>query len=403
MDKLLMTTLQLFLTKPYDSQAIISQIPLNNGGITEATLAIDTKNSYILKLVINPNLGTFYDALREENNSGVRLRQLVDGNIDLELAFVKDRQPQINRASGRVELSFRGASYLLTLNTLRKIPYYKSYNGSCQQILQDLSPNFVFQLFGADDTISIQTGTLDPLQLVNEAIEATGNFIWWDYGVDTYTEKPIIGFGNPSSLPTVATARYFEDDEPFDQTTIRIVGEPKQNLNGDSISHLLATGTISSGTGADRENTIFLDNPSADYIFADYPLVWLGEVDDNNKPIYRIYNPAAYAELGYNRLQSYSVDLSSNSTDPTTGTQDFDYKASQKTVYRRAVNYLRSKGFGSSYTFDYRFPKIYPAGTKILLDYRSVHKLFGVNRDIIRAEGQEIYLKNIEYDLTRFL
>jgi hypothetical protein len=399
--------IQLFLIKPYDSLEIITEIPLGLNGITEMKLAVDLKQPYILKMIINAQLGVFYDMLKDQNNIGLRLRQLdADGNIDLELAFIKDRQPQINRASSRTEITFRSYSYLLDVST-RTIPYYHIYpnfikgdKDSTQEFISSISNKYVFKLVGKDSTINFQTGTLNNLEMLNKAVENTGNWSWREAGIDSKGLKSVIEYGDFRKLGITAQALFDVDDNPFTKKdNIKIVGEPKINLNGEVITHLFATGGSSSG--ADQSQTVFLDDPNASWIDSDFPLVWMGETNGDGKKLYRIFNKKAYDSIGYSVNKAYNVSLSSNSTD-SDNNLIYSYSDAQKVVYKKSVNYMREKAFDYSFSCDYKFNKIYLPGTRVQVQYTKYHESFDKYRTIIDFQDT-VYLKNIEYNLLQFI
>lgn len=400
-----MPVLQLLEIQPYTSLAIVGQVPLTTGGVTELELSMDTNIHNELKMTINPVLESHYDFLKNNPNAGVRVRQLDDDqSVIFDMAFIKDRQAQFENASGRVNLTFRSSTLLLDLNNIRYVPKYTVWNGGAFKLISQISPNFIWELVGNDVDISLQTGTMGNIELLNKVVETVGNWSWREKGIDSLTNKTVIQVGDFRKLGVTETARFFENDDIFDTKTIRIVGDPKINLNGDSITHLAASGLNSGGESAVKSSTVFLDDPQADYVKADFPLVDIGERDDSGKILYYIFNLSTYSNLGFNKLEKKEISLSSNSQTIVSNEikNDFDYKKAQKNVYNQAVAYLRKKSFGQSYSFDFRFPRLILPGTKLYLNYSKYHTYFDKTREIINT-SEVVYLKDLKFDLTKFI
>lgn len=397
--------IQFYLCRPYSSGWVpIAEIPFNSQGITEGKLAVDLNVAYQLNVNINPNLNSFYDILVNESDVGIIIKQLNDdGSTDFELGFIKDRQPQENWASGRTRIGLLSASYLLSLNKTRSslIPMFSNYIGNASDFIYRISGDFDFRLIGSDQDLNFQTGFLNSFELLNQAIKSVYGWVWFDGGINPDTRKPIIYFGSTRDTQVQFKAVQQEFDDPFQTNIIRIIGDPKENLNGDFITHLHAIGVSSGGMGADLSSTIRLDDPQASYVNQQYPLVWLGETDVAGNRVYRIYDAEAYNTLRYMRLDDYSVEISPNSQN-VDGAQQIDIERAKATVYRKAVNYLRNKSFGSSNSQDFSMPKIILPGTKIELSVQD--KVETYNGLITTYEPSLIkYIKNFEYDLSKFV
>lgn len=381
--------------KPLSSLSVVSDMPLDN--ITEAKLSLVDGASHHLSISMNVN-HSFYDIFADQNSMdiGVRVTQIDnDGNTVFDMPFIRDRQAQINRSNGSLELSFLSSSYLLSMTSVRKLPFYTVNTGSVLTMLQTTAPDVTFQLVGSDATTIEQTGVLSNYELLDTFCKKV-NWSWLDAGI--LNGKPLIKVGQFGNNTVEYNVFYKEQDAVFEED-ISISGIPKTNFNGNVFTHLLVLG--SSGGSADASSSVLFTQ--GNYSFVDsinFPLEDLGTVDTNNRKIYWLVNKQLYTKLGTKILGNYTIDFSSNSFG--TSGAIIDTATGFRTVYNRAVAYLKTTGLGVSYSFDFSMKKIVLPLTKLSVSYEGRVETFEGTKETLVLSNQEIVLKNMEYDLVNY-
>jgi hypothetical protein len=370
-------------------------MPLDN--ITEAKMSLVDGASHHLSMSMNVN-HSFYDIFADQNSMdvGIRVTQIDnDGNTVFDMPFIRDRQAQINRANGTLELSFLSSSYLLSMTSIRKLPYYTVNTGSVFTMLQATAPDVTFQLVGSDATTTEQTGILTNYDLVDTFCKKV-NWSWLDAGISG--GKSLIQVGQFGDNLAQYNVNYREQDSVFEED-ITLAGIPKTNFNGNVFTHLLVLG--SSGGSADASSSILFTQGS--YSFVDninFPLESLGTVDTNGRTLYWLVNKRLYDKLGTKILGNYTIDFSSNSFG--TSGAIIDTATGIQTAYNRAVAYLKTTGLGVSYSFDFNMKRIVLPLTKVKVSYESIVQTFEGEKNPMVLRDQEIILKNLEYNLMNY-
>lgn len=390
--------IQAFLIKPYVSLSPVVEIPLDSTGITEAKLAIDIANDYILSLGINQNLGQLFFDLKSNRQAGIRLVQIIDGQIDWELAFIKADLDQEDPDLYSSTIKFRSLSFWLENYSTRQIPFYTNYiNAEAGTIINNISNNINFELIGNSPKINIQTGELTSSQLLKEVVNTVGNWTWFNSGISG--NRPTIKVGNIAETAITGEAKAVEACNYTDSNTIRIMETPEIRYNGIVATHTLAIGSISSGSEAGELSRIFLDNTVQ--TISGFPLVDLGERTVTNRILYRILNQDAFTQIGYPILDQDIIEFPANLTDPN-GVPIINIQQAKQSVYSQEVAKIKRDKFYLSYNFKFSYPKVFLAGSKILVNYTGV---------ATTAQGQELkielkdfitYIKNTEYNLLEY-
>jgi hypothetical protein len=391
--------IQAFLIKPYSSLEPIVEIPLTSTGIVEAKLAIDISNDYILSLGINQNLGQLFFDLRSNRQVGIKLVQTINGVVDWELAFLKADLDQEDTDLSSSKLKFRSLSVWLENYSTRQIPFYTNYlKTKAGDIVNGITTNINFDLIGNNPPISIQTGELNSKQLLDEVINTVGNWAWFNSGISG--NKPTIKIGNLTDLPITGEARAVENCDITDLDTIRIMETPEIRYNGKVATHTLVMGSISSGSEAGEQSRIFLDRTIN--TLSGFPLVDLGERTATNRTLFRILNQDTFDQIGYQILEQDVIEFSSNLTDPA-GVPIINIQQAKQSVYNQEVAKMKRDKFYVSYGFKFSYPKVYLAGSKILVNYTGIATT--ANGDELKIELKDFitYIKNTEYNLLDYV
>lgn len=386
--------IQLFAIQPYISLIPFGgELDLAGGAIMIESLNGAKREPYQLKLILKPTLKEF-DLFKNQLNIGVRLKNILqDGTVNCDLAFFKDRQSQINRANGYIEILFRSMVGLLDLKEPKIVPSFSVLSTTPQSFLNSISPNYIFKAVGiTNSNVSLTTGNLGNTQLINYLSDVLGNVTWREGNIEN--NLPVIEFGTFQNQAKVANARrYYLDDA--DSSDFRILGVPKQNLNGNVVTHLKVISNLSAGgNGADENSTIFLDTTiQTDPVF---PLVDLGERTNGGKVIYRIFNTPAFSQIGVMQLDETTINLPSNLVDGT-GQQIQDLQQAKQSVYNQAVGKLKKQGFGFSYSLEFQAKKILLPCDKILVNFESNLEIDGQTKDILTIKDYELIVDKMEY------
>jgi hypothetical protein len=391
--------IQAFLIKPYSSLEPIVEIPLTSTGITEAKLAIDISNDYILSLGINQSLGQLFFDLKSNRQVGIKLVQTINGVVDWELAFLKADLDQEDTDLYSSKLKFRSLSVWLENYSTRQIPFYTNYlKTKAGDIVNGITTNINFDLIGNNPEISIQTGELNSKQLLDETINTVGNWAWFNSGISG--NKPTIKIGNLTDLPITGEAKAVENCDITDLDTIRIMETPEIRYNGKVATHTLVMGSISSGSEAGEQSRIFLDRTIN--TLSGFPLVDLGERTATNRTLFRILNQDTFDQIGYQILEQDVIEFSSNLTDPA-GVPIINIQQAKQSVYNQEVAKMKRDKFYVSYGFKFSYPKVYLAGSKILVNYTGIATT--ANGDELKIELKDFitYIKNTEYNLLEYV
>lgn len=349
---------------------ILRPIITNSGGLLDAFLTMDLNGAYELKLKISTELAV-YDQLTK-SNFGVRLQ-----TEDLDLCFFKGKNPDTNLQTGTVELTYFSASYLLKYSQ-RILQENQLYKGSAFNLLQNLHPDFEFELLGSDKFIEQNTGILNNFAILEDTCKSAGGWSWREQGI-TQNNKTKILIGDFNNITQKYKARNWFFDDPFDSDTIQIKGI-KQIKSGESISHLLIFSD--SGKGSENQTIMFLNQLNANYILPDFPLVNKGKqirgqiayyiFDQNNK-------------LGFDKFETFVVQ---NAVSP-------------QEIYNKGVAYIKSKKDDEIYEFDFGFPKIILPGEKVDIEYLyKITNLDGTKRTLFDIKDTQTFRK-LNFDLSK--
>jgi hypothetical protein len=352
---------------------IIRPIITNGGGFLSATLDMDFGGAYILTIEITPDLPV-YSSLK----SGLFGLRLIDNDNDI--AFFEGKTPSVNLMTGVITLTFYSSSWRLKYSQrlLQENELYKSFAFA---LIQNLNPNFVFELLGMDQYIELNTGVLNNLALLEDVCKTAKGWNWRDEGVVNVNginkTKILIGEYSQIIAKYRATNRFYDD--PFGADTIKI-NSIKQTLTGDAISHLLIISDT--GQGSESSTIIFPNEQNASYVLSEYPLI------DQNKII---RGQKAY----------YIQDINNNIGYEKYETLVIQNAVSAQELYQKGVAYIKSKQDYSIYEYEFSFPKIILPGEKVKVQYR--HSIDAINGDtysVLDIDTTQT-LRQLKFDLSK--
>jgi len=378
--------IECYLIKPYTSLEKLNPVDLTL--FSKVDLAVKLNDPYLLSVRLGKNSPVF-DLFKKESNIGLRIVETVDNQINFDVGFVKNTNSQIENSDGSIELTLESTISLLEKKFLRTLLYFQVFSGKVFDLISQIT-NVNFELLGNQNpNISYQTGVLNSYELLKDICNTTSNFSFSEGGIVNDTQK--ISVGNFDLLPII---EYVNDG-----SKIKIIGNPKIKTNGKIATHCLAFGNVSSGEGASEKSTITLDRNDYDFIQSGFPLENIGD-RTNNKIIYRVVNQNLKNFLGYNILDDFVTDISSNTTTEN-GQQIFNLNDAVKTVYQRTVNKLKNQNFDFSLDVDFLHYRILPAGAKLSLSYKLENQFIdGVNTFEL---NKEYILYNEEYNILQLL
>jgi len=203
-----------------------------------------------------------------------------------------------------------------------------------------------------------------------------------------------IDIGDFRVLNTLATAET-ESDSKTEIILNKIEKETKDNI----ITHIYPK--IDSGNGS-ANNYIFLTEPTAPYLDANYPLEALGDLiflDGQTKRLHNVVNKKA-VDLGYQRKQKDEVYTSIQEFDQA-GVPLYSTPVLQELAYRKAVKTLRAQGQQMNYKLDVTYKRLILPCSKIYIkNFVSYYvNKFGQN-EIINIKDETFYQNNIDVELT---
>lgn len=129
---------------------------------------------------------------------------------------------QIKRQSGVVDMVFYSSSFDLTTKQ-RTIIANQDYKGSALSFCQTLHSDFVFELLTDDINISLNTGTYNNFELLNEVVK-NRSLSWREAGIVNQNgiNKTKIEIGNFDLLSPTYQASNLLYDDWFDNNSIKI-------------------------------------------------------------------------------------------------------------------------------------------------------------------------------------
>lgn len=384
--------MQIHFIKPYENIEPKFTINFDQKGISSAVLKVVANEPYQLNIKINTNLNAELFELLESQSAGLRLQ--VD---DIDLVFVRKSgyTEAVESLTGEKEIKFVSEDILLSdiKRNPRIFDYNSIYVGGVQNFLNQLSSNFYWKFLGTERKIVLTTGMKDNYQLLQDLISTTKNISFRNNGVKTIggVSKTEILVGEFTELPIKHTAtNYFGNS--FDKNIIRI-SDLTIAESGEILTHILPIGDV--GLGADNSSFVYLDNPSADFIDGDFPLIPSGRKLSNGKTIYEIWNKNS--ALNFERGEIWTYSLSQNTED---GIEVFSVADAQKKLYESGVRFLKQKTDNSKYKIDLNYDKIILPLDKILVQFRQVNESFNNKRfidvnEVLYAQDREFDLKNL--------
>lgn len=388
--------IQVFFIKPFTSLAKITEIPFDR--FISFEMALSTGLASKCTIEMTPSVGIFYNIFRDNLDSGFRVVETNSSNqVIFDMAFVKDNNEQAIETNGVLKINFISSLNLLERNQIRKLPYYSNYTGLSAGLINVLSNNIQAQLISGDIDINFNTGKLNNLEMVEYIMELQPNWTFIDAGINT-GDQTILKYGDFSNLPPIAVAGNLDIDNIYNLDVIPIYGVPSLETNNDIVTFLLAVGNPSRGNSADAEVAIILDNPNADYIDPNYPLIDTGEKTIDGRIMYRILNKTAFTATGLEIYGNFDGNTPANNQD-NDGNQNFKVRDAQANLYNNAVSSLKKNNFGVSYNFEFDYPRLYYPNTGVIMNYsNSIKNIDGTTTDFI-LENKIIYLNTINYDI----
>lgn len=379
--------IECYLIKPFTSLEKLNPVDLTL--FSEVKLAVKLNDPYLLNIRLGKN-SPVYDLFKTESNIGLRIIETVNNNINFDVGFVKNTNSQVENLDGSIKLIMESTISLLEKKFIRTLPYFKVFSGKVFDLVSQIA-NINFNLVGSQNpNINYQTGSLNCYELLKDICDTTSNFSFRDGGIVNNTQKIDVGNFDTQSIEIFVNS----------QSDTKIIGNPKFKINGKIATHCLAFGNVSSGEGASEKSTITLDKSNYDFIQSGYPLEFIGDVTNSGKAIFRVVNQNLKNILGYNILDDFVTDISSNTTTDN-GQQIFNINDAIKTVYQRTVNKLKNQNFNYSLDVDFLHNQIIKAGTKLNIKFEYENQFIdGTNSFKI---DQDLILYNEDYDILQLL
>lgn len=379
--------IECYLIKPFTSLEKLNPVDLTL--FSKVELAVKLDDPYLLNVRLGKN-SPIYSLLKKESNIGLRIIETINSNITFDVGFIKNTNSQIDNTDGSLEIIMESTISLLEKKFTRTLPYFKVFSGSVFDLISQITSVNFNLVDSQNPSINYQSGVLNSYELLKDICKTTSNFSFREGGIVDNTQK--IDVGNFNNLK----AEYFVNSS----SDTRIIGTPKIKTNSNIATHCLAFGNVSSGEGATEKSTITLDKSNYDFLLAGFPLEFLGDTTQNGKAIFRVVNNTLKNMLGYNILDDFVTDISSNTT-AEDGEQIFNLFDATKIVYQRTVNKLKAQNFDFSLDVDFLHNRILNAGVKLNIKYELENQFIdGPNTFII---DQDLTLYNEDYDILQLL
>jgi hypothetical protein len=389
------------IVDPINNYANVFPLDIRSKGVTKAELKVGVNEPFQLNLTVNTNLGAKWQTLRDNFDYGIRIKS---GRFDS--VFVKFRDPQEDNNFGVENLGFAGASFLL--KTSEKLLEDTEYNGSLISFLSSLDPQFNWVLFGPDIDVHITTGQLSNYDILQQAIKAAAGYVWFDgpvlnngvsliptiyVGDSNYAKSTLQGISN---FATVTARKKTFLDNPFNKDDV-IINSIKKSYTGNVVTYLKVLGDQGQGTA--KNSAIRLEDPNADYIQPDFPLVQRqnGLTLQNS---YYIYNINAVKVTKSNKFETQPFTLSGNVVD-SNGDQSTFILDAQRFIYNSGVAYLKSQTSNNLYTYDLAYKQVYYPGTTFNVKYKETIKMLDGRTLTVFDINNNFLLKEETYDLLK--
>lgn len=387
--------------------------PLSFKGISDCRLTMDLGTTYQLLITIdtaNPE----YDELRGKSDACIWL-----STDNLDLLFVKAREPQKDKVGGLCELTFYECSYMLKFTEPANL--FKPYFGSLIQYLSGLSKEFIFTLLAADQKIIIDSGTLDNLSLMSTATGKAVGLTYRSAGLVQTSNGylPVIEISDFRHLETVSQSdwryRAFFAKNSFSNIKNDILKLNNLTLSypGAIPKYLLVLGA--SGDGSTSSSVIKFDNDSYPWLDPNYPLV---RINSN----YYIYNSKVsktntefdikIVKLNQNLEIQDSEFLVQNNPINSPIAQSLitnkpkriiDRDKGLQALYNEGLAYLQKRQDLVTYEFDVDYPDIILPGNKIVVKYLEQQvATTGQKRTTFNIDAAFI-ARNLQFDLRKFV
>lgn len=387
--------------------------PLSFKGISECRLTMDLGITYQLLLTVDTTQSE-YDELRSLSDACV---WLTTDNLDL--LFVKAREPQKDKIGGICELTFYEASHMLKYTEPANL--FRPYYGTLINYLSGLSTQVVFSQLCPDQNIIMDSGTLDNLSLMSTA---TGKAIGLTYRsaglIQTSTGyKPLIEIDNFRSLETISQTdwRYkpFFAKNSFSNIRNDIIKLNNLTLSypGAIPKYLLVMG--STGDGSTASSVIKFDSDSYSWIDPNYPIVKIKEnyyIFNSQSSKTNIEFDIKIVKLNQNLEIQDSEYLPQNNsiTSPIAKSlitnkpkRIIDRDKGLLSLYNEGVGYLKKRQDLITYDFDVDYPDIILPGNKIIVKYLEQQTtMAGQKRTIFNIDSAFI-ARNLQFDLRKFV
>ncbi len=384
--------MQLHFIRPYESIEPKATINLDQKGVSSAVLKVVANEPYQLNLKINTNLNSDLYKLLESQDAGLRLQA-----DDIDLVFIKKSGfvESTENLTGEKEIKFVSEDILLSdiRQNPRILPYNSVYSGTISNFIKQLSKNFFWTFVGNDRNFTLSTGMKDNYQLLQELINSTKNISFRNNGVKTIggISKTEILVGNFKVLPIKHFATNFSKT-PFEKNIIQIKDLTIAE-SGEVLSHILPIGDV--GLGADNSSFVYLDDPSADFIDGDFPLVPSSSKLSNGKTIYEIWNKNS--NLKFERGAIYPIFLNQNTENLFI---TFTKKDAQKKLYETGVRFLKNKTDNSRYRIEIDYHHIILPLDKIQVNFSQTIESLNGKREI--STQKVLFVQDREFDLSNF-
>jgi len=371
--------LQLFTCKPYESYNTLRPLNFKEDGFVSASLVMDLGFAYELSLEITPALNAWNELVNQDN---IGIRMITD---DLDLVFIKDRQPTKFSSSGVTSLGFVSSVYRLKGNIERVAKRSETYSGDMQAILATVSQEVDFSPISSPTTITLDTGTGDNFQLLNDIIDSAGGYNWRE--VSTDGTKTIIQYGDFRESSDIVKGSETADTEDADI----ILLDCTRNDSGTLLTSINVAGGVS---GVNGEYKSFLTETGESYLkqgFSLQPLTGSDRFTAEGRQKYKIQNDNAQTDILLEDSLSVSISLPSNET--------VNERDIRKQIYNAGVAKLRGSTNKTSYVFAIQPTKIILPGIQMLVPfYQKQIEVDGKVQTLFSIQNETFFLRKLVYN-----
>lgn len=386
--------------------------PISFKGISDCRLQMDLGTNYQLLITIdtaNPE----YDELRSQSDACI---WLTTDNLDL--LFVKAREPQKDKIGGLCELTFYEVTYMLKYTEPANL--FKPYFGSLIKYLSGLSKQFVFNLLCPDQNILMDSGSLDNLSLMTTAIDKAVGL--------TYRASGLINTAN-GYLPVIEISdfRNLEDISFKDWRYKPFFAKNNfSNIRNDSIKlnslnlsypgaipkYLLVLG--STGDGSTSSSVVKFDKDNYAWLDPTYPLIKI------NKNYYIFNTQVAKTNIEFDiKVVKLSQNLEIQDSEflpqnnpintpilksliTNKPRRIIDRDKGLLALYNEGVAYLKKRRDLIVYDFDADYPDIILPGNKIQVTYLEKQTTASGQERVVFDINSAFIARNLQFDLRKY-